>query len=57
MRGVNVVEDEKTRPLALVVVEVIGKWIECVLQGDIAQRRAAYAEDDEVFAFGLEVFD
>ena len=43
MRGVNVVEDEKTRPLALVVVEVIGKWIECVLQGDIAQRRRASA--------------
>ena len=57
MRRINVVEDEKTRVFAFDVDEVIGKWIECVLQGDIAEGRAAYAEDDEVFAFGLEVFD
>ncbi len=51
MRRIDVIEDEQARPaVSQLVVQVVHVWVQRRLQRDVAQCRAADAQDDKIVA-------
>ncbi len=44
------IENEKTWAASLILIEIVHVWIECGLEGYIAESGAADSKNDEIFA-------